>query len=661
MLKKSMDILDISAICKRYNMLLKNCFIENIYYANYYWLFKLRCGNNRYFLKIEPGTRLHLSKIEPRDKTIDKFTAFMRKHIRGRRITSVEQFDWERIIFIEIASKDRKYGLITEILPRGFLVLVDRDNNKILYANKYSELRDRVIKRGLEYKPPPSLRISGEYFEKLVEKLFVGKDLVRGIVKGWGLPGYIAEEIIFRAGLYEYKNTRVEEISSSDLDKLVDNYKSLINEVFHYYGYIVEYEGSVKLYTAYKPRIFEEIYDAIVRKYDCLDDAIDSYFAIYEKNRVLEKEKEKLSSIISSLENAIERQKQLIKEYGEKQKIYEELYNVLINNYGIVEKALECACRIREEQGWEYIVELCSNVSRVEKNKGLIYVVIDNHEIPVDIRLDVWKNIVKYKKLVGEYRVLVDKAKKHLDELIHRLNEVKNKSLSVVEVVSKSLRPRYWFEKYHWLITSNGFLVIGGRNADQNESIVKKYLEPNDIFLHAEIHGAPATILKTYGKKPDDKDIWEASFIAGCYSRAWREGFGYIDIFWVKGDQVSKKPPAGEYLGKGAFMIYGKKNYLRIRLELGIGIEEVCDPIYGVYQRVIISPPNTIGEKTIIYAIIIPGDTPPKKTAEEIYASFKEKLGIEKLGIKLQDLLDKIPGSSRIVKVSKGKKELIEC
>jgi Predicted RNA-binding protein homologous to eukaryotic snRNP len=35
----------------------------------------------------------------------------------------------------------------------------------------------------------------------------------------------------------------------------------------------------------------------------------------------------------------------------------------------------------------------------------------------------------------------------------------------------------YWFEKFYWFITSENYLVICGRDAQQNEAIVKKYLK----------------------------------------------------------------------------------------------------------------------------------------------------------------------------------------
>jgi predicted ribosome quality control (RQC) complex YloA/Tae2 family protein len=57
-------------------------------------------------------------------------------------------------------------------------------------------------------------------------------------------------------------------------------------------------------------------------------------------------------------------------------------------------------------------------------------------------------------------------------------------------------RKTFWFEKFHWFVTSENFLVIGGKDAHQNELIVKKYMDKGDLFMHCELHGASVIILK---------------------------------------------------------------------------------------------------------------------------------------------------------------------
>ena len=47
-------------------------------------------------------------------------------------------------------------------------------------------------------------------------------------------------------------------------------------------------------------------------------------------------------------------------------------------------------------------------------------------------------------------------------------------------------------------ITSENYLVVSGRDMQQNELLVKRYLRKGDIYVHAELHGASTTIMKNH-------------------------------------------------------------------------------------------------------------------------------------------------------------------
>ncbi len=62
-------------------------------------------------------------------------------------------------------------------------------------------------------------------------------------------------------------------------------------------------------------------------------------------------------------------------------------------------------------------------------------------------------------------------------------------------------RKAKWFERHRWFISSDDMLVIGGRDANGNAEIVEKHMEPGDLYLHAEIVGAPHVVIKSAGKE----------------------------------------------------------------------------------------------------------------------------------------------------------------
>merc|ERR1712002_926742 len=135
------------------------------------------------------------------------------------------------------------------------------------------------------------------------------------------------------------------------------------------------------------------------------------------------------------------------------------------------------------------------------------------------------------------------------------------KEMSKIESIKKS-RKVFWFEKFFWFISSENFLVIGGKDAQQNELLVKRYMKPNDVYVHADLHGAATVVVKnpTSGPVPP-KTLNEAGQFAVCFSAAWDSKI-LTAAYWVTPDQVSKTAPSGEYLTVGSFMIRGKKNFL---------------------------------------------------------------------------------------------------
>lgn len=184
--------------------------------------------------------------------------------------------------------------------------------------------------------------------------------------------------------------------------------------------------------------------------------------------------------------------------------------------------------------------------------------------VDVDLALSAWANARKYYDLK---RTAAQKEQKTIDASQKALKSAERKTqqtlkdVRTISTISKA-RKVYWFEKFYWFISSENFLVIGGRDAQQNELIVKRYMRPTDIYVHAEIQGASSVIVRNpSGGDVPPKTLIEAGTMAISYSVAW-DAKVVTNAYWVRSDQVSKTAPTGEYLGTGSFMIRGKKNFL---------------------------------------------------------------------------------------------------
>lgn len=184
--------------------------------------------------------------------------------------------------------------------------------------------------------------------------------------------------------------------------------------------------------------------------------------------------------------------------------------------------------------------------------------------IDIDLDLSAWANARKY---YDQKRTAAKKEQKTIDASQKALKSAERKTqqtlkdVRMISTISKA-RKVYWFEKFFWFISSENYLVIGGRDAQQNELIVKRYMRPTDIYVHAEIQGASSVIIRNpSGNEVPPKTLLEAGTMAISYSVAW-DAKVVTNAYWVKSDQVSKTAPTGEYLGTGSFMIRGKKNFL---------------------------------------------------------------------------------------------------
>lgn len=150
------------------------------------------------------------------------------------------------------------------------------------------------------------------------------------------------------------------------------------------------------------------------------------------------------------------------------------------------------------------------------------------------------------------------------------------KGLKQEKPILQPIRKQLWFEKFTWFISSDGYLVLGGKDAQQNEMLYRRYLKKGDVYVHADLHGAPSVIIKNSPSTPDapipPSTLSQAGSLAVCASSAWDSKAG-MGAWWVNADQVSKSAPTGEFLGTGSFMVRGKKNFLPpAQLLLGLGL-----------------------------------------------------------------------------------------
>ena len=253
----------------------------------------------------------------------------------------------------------------------------------------------------------------------------------------------------------------------------------------------------------------------------------------------------------------------------------------------------------------------------------------------LDLKKSIEENASDYFEKAKKIKKKLKGAEIALKQNLKKLKEMelkKEKSDAKEEQLKKiPERKKEWYEKFRWFFSSDGFLVLGGRDATSNEIVVKKHTDKNDLVLHTDMAGSPFFVIKSENKKIPESVIEEAADAVCTFSRAWKLGMQTSDVFYVTPDQVSKKTKAGEYMGRGAFMIYGKTNYINNKINLAIGITKE--------NAVMSGPVEAIKKNCEKYLILNQGDEKVSSIAKKI----SYKLGP---GLDLDEIIRALPAGN---------------
>ncbi len=253
-------------------------------------------------------------------------------------------------------------------------------------------------------------------------------------------------------------------------------------------------------------------------------------------------------------------------------------------------------------------------------------------EISLDIRKSVEENAGSYFERAKKARKKTGGAREAVEKYKKKLGNIKEEKVEKKEVVKKRVK-KEWYEKFRWFVSSDGFLVIGGRDATTNEIVIKKYTDKDDMVFHTDMAGSPFVVVKREGKgEIPETTLNEAAVFTAVFSRAWKRGLSTLPVFRVKPEQVSKKAKAGEHLAKGAFMIYGETTYHNPEMSYGVGI----------YQgKAMGGPLSAVKKHCKEHVEVFQGNEKLSDVAKKI----KSKIGGD-----LDDILRALPAGSKVRK-----------
>ena len=654
-MKTSMTNFDIAAILPELRQHTIGGHIHNVYQITEdAFLLKLHPGNLN--LVIEPARRIHLTKFEIKTPAKpSQLCMEFRKHIRSAKITNIEQPNFERVVFVDIERQGKPQKIVVELLPRGNIILID-EQGKVIVSSHYIRMKDRSILRGQPLKLPPQrgtniLEATPAEVQNL--RMLSNIAAVKALAQVFGVGGTFAEEILLRAGVEKSQS------ANSLSDEQIAAISNAIMELKHVIltgprSPMIVVDGAHAIDVV--PFELELYRAAQKRTYADFNDAVDEYFTVLSSSKLSDRRETAHAEKQQQLQRRLDAQTSQLEEITESVKTLRSNGDLIFRHIPEIQTVLETVMnakrskqpldKIREsllkekEDGSRvhpYIRELTLQIDKVT-------FLFEDKEIQIEVRVRAQDQAAEYyakaKRLEGKLSGL--KTSTQETELL--LQKLATKELELKQPVKPEHRlEKEWFEKFRWFDSSEGLLVIGGRDATSNETLLKRHTSPEDVVMHAEAHGAPFVVVKTGGAQPTPETLQEAAQACVSYSRLWKDGIRSGDAYWVRPEQVTKSAPAGEYLTKGAFMIRGTRNYIRgIELALAVGVT-----LHNDKPLLMAGPPNSIKNRCHAYLGLRQGRGSPAEAAKRILAKLaaktKENTGVELPRTAMDDVIRLLP------------------
>ena len=592
-------------------------------------------GTGRVDLVMQCGSRIHTSKYPLENPTNPPtFPMLLRKRVKGAHVVSVTQHNFDRVVEIKV-KKDKYYTIVVELFDKGNIILLDEDNNIVLpLKRKQMSKRDISSKKEYVFPEERGLNPIGITEEKFKEVFIQNdSDVVRTLAVN-GLGSLYSEEIIERANNYTEidKHTSNNDLTEEQISALFKGFKELFN--------ILKDEE-------YKPQIVKDgkkedvvpldliKYDGFEKKYyENFNEACDEFYSKKVNTDIKDIKEKAWNKKVNKFEKRLRLQEETLDNFNKTIETSQHKGELIYSNYTTIENIINVVnSAISKEYSFKEIGKILKKAKEdgmveaqifesIDK-MGILTLKIEDTSIIIDPKLSIPENAESYYEKAKKAKKKTKGAIIAIENTKKQLEEIKSKKELAMENISipkkREKKNLKWYEKLHWFITSDNTLVIAGRDAGTNEAVVKKYLDNNDIYLHADIHGASSTVVKLEGKSLNDTILKESGEFAASFSSAWSKGFTTQDVFWVYPDQVSKTPEAGEFLRKGSFVIRGNRNFIRsARVKIAIGIVDYEG------KRIMAGPVEALEAHCENYVVLKPGYTKKEAIAKNILHKIDE-------------------------------------
>jgi len=112
--------------------------------------------------------------------------------------------------------------------------------------------------------------------------------------------------------------------------------------------------------------------------------------------------------------------------------------------------------------------------------------------------------------------------------------------------------------KFREFTTSSGKKILGGKDASQNDELVKEYLGKSNKLFHTAEPGSPFCVITEL--KATKEDIEETAIFCASKSQDWRDNHSNVEVHIFSGKETYK----GKTMKPGTF---GVRKYKTIKIK----------------------------------------------------------------------------------------------
>ena len=512
---------------------------------------------------IEPGV---FSVLRPHQTLLPEepggFSTTLRRHLQGAPLLGAEQPGGERYLEVAFGQGvgEESALLAVELFGQGNVLLVRRGRIiALLHSRVWAK---RTLRPGSAYVRPPARRdpfalSAGAILETLEAS---NADRVSTLASRLGLGGPVAEEILARAEMDPKTPAREEAEELADrLARELPRLKDEIGERPAGYLYRERATGTLLDVSPYSSRKLRGIATLQEERRGRFSEAAWEYYSslpAVTAERAGARPSPEAEDPRQGLLRQAAQQEEAIARLAQEVRQLREAADRLLAQHPIAEQRLAEAAP--------------AEGSRTFELDGATYKVPEGSTVREAAQARYEEAKRAQSRLEGARSALeVTRQKLHASEA----SALPRERTPAPQAYSRSRH--FWFERApRFLVTGSGLVAVAGRDARSNDAVVKRYLRPQDLYFHADLHGAPSVVVKrgTETAALPEGELRLVGQWALCLSRAWRAGLATADAFWVTGEQVSKSAAAGEYVARGSWMIHGTRHALRdlpLRLTLG--------------------------------------------------------------------------------------------